>query len=181
MLGEEFKLENTKYLWHGWILFVSLFFMIGFIVYDWNKRGYISMLLVLIMSGLFLLQFIPWLLLHNNYFKANKGDTFYYDIVADQMVFIHKNGKKICFTIDDVSKVKRFVSIPYLNKSMPMLAWDSYNHTIIYFKDGSNITITSLLVPDLQLPIDPNLVEVKKGPHRWVKYPSWVQNTSSVT
>jgi len=48
-------------------------------------------------------------------------------------------------------------------------AWEGYNHSYIYLKNGKRFTITSLLVPDLNLPIEKEKIIVKENLYRLAK------------
>ena len=109
----------------------------------------------------FLMFFIPQLILHINYYTKNKGDMFFYDS-AGKRVTINHNGESLNFTFDDIELIKRFKSYTIAENRMQWFPWDSYNYSIIRLKSGQEFIVTSLLVPNLDFPIDTQKIRLKK-------------------
>ncbi|WP_375585539.1 hypothetical protein [Cyclobacterium xiamenense] len=110
----------------------------------------------------FLVFFIPQLILHVNYFMRNKGDIFFYDPTGQKITLNHK-GESLSFSFRDIELIKRFESYPLAENRMQWFPWDSYNYSVIRLKGGQKFIVTSLLVPNMDLPIDSDkIVLIKK-------------------
>lgn len=109
----------------------------------------------------FLLFFIPQLILHMNYYMKNKGDIFYYD-PSGQSITINHKGECASFSFGDIQLLRRFKSYPLAENRMQWFPWDNYNYSIIQLKNGQEFIVTSLLVPNMDLPIDSGRVKLNK-------------------
>jgi len=120
-------------------------------------------------SGIMLIIGVPPpLALHLNYYFINKGDVFGYMFQERTIVFTHK-GETSTFTLDEIDHIERFMSFNFAAGRSSFLAWDDYNHTVIYLKNGQKFVVTSLLVYNLNLPLEGKKIIVKKGFYRWAK------------
>lgn len=111
--------------------------------------------------GMLIICLSPPLIIHWNYYRINKNDLFEYDPL-NQRVTINYKGKDHMFVFGDIVLVERFMSHPFAENRVQYLPWDSYNHSIIHLEDGKRFVITSLLVPNLELPIDSEKIKIKK-------------------
>ena len=119
------------------------------------------MVFVQLSTVVFLLFFIPQLILHINYYTKNKHDIFFYDPVGQRITINHK-GESASFSFSDIQSIDRFKSYPLAENRMQWFPWDSYNYSIIRLKNGQEFIVTSLLVPNMDLPIEPEKIKVKK-------------------
>ncbi|HLW18817.1 MAG TPA: hypothetical protein VKX33_00760 [Cyclobacteriaceae bacterium] len=91
----------------------------------------------------------------------NKGDIFFYD-PAGQRITVNRKGETASFSFSDIELIKRFKSYPLAENRLQWFPWDNYNYSIIRLKNGQEFTITSLLVPNMDLPIDCGRVKLEK-------------------
>lgn len=108
-----------------------------------------------------LIFLIPQLILHINYYTRNRGDIFYYDPVG-QRITINQKGESASFSFSDIKLIKRFKSYPLAENRMQWFPWDSYNYSVIQLKGGREFIVTSLLVPNMDLPIESEKIKLKK-------------------
>ncbi|SEJ41728.1 hypothetical protein SAMN05192553_103786 [Cyclobacterium xiamenense] len=116
---------------------------------------------ILLSTALFLVFFIPQLVLHINYYMKNKGDIFFYDPVGQRITINHK-GESASFSFSDIELIKRFKSYPLAEDRMQWFPWDNYNYSMVRLKNGQEFIITSLLVPNMDLPIDSDKIKIMK-------------------
>lgn len=144
-------------------IFAAMYIGVSHTKYD-NPGVFIPIFVII-----FLLQFIPQILLHINYYRVNKDDVFSFDAVYKNKYFTHENQEKI-FNLDDIKNLTLYISINMHTKQPQFLAFDNYNHGIITLKDGTRIIITSLLFGGvINLKIDEEKIEVKASHYRWAK------------
>jgi hypothetical protein len=110
----------------------------------------------------FIIFFVPVVVLHLNYYLKNKGDLFIYDGLNQRINFNHK-GMTFEFIFEDIKYVKQFRSYPLAENRFQWTPWDNYNYSVIYLKNGESMIITSLLVPNLDLPIPQNKKQLIKS------------------
>jgi hypothetical protein len=120
-----------------------------------------TLIFVQLSAALFLLFFVPQLILHMNYYMKNKGDIFFYD-PAGQRVTINRKSESVSFSFRDIDVIKRFKSYPLAENRMQWFPWDSYNYSVIRLKGGQEFIVTSLLVPNMDLPIESEKIKLKK-------------------
>ena len=101
-------------------------------------------------------------MIHINYYIVNRGDIFQYFYQERKITFIHK-GKATTFSLDDIDYIKRYMSFNLAANRSFVSPWEGYNHSYIHLKDGQILTVTSLLVPNLRLPIEDEKIVVKKS------------------
>ena len=128
-------------------------------------------------SALLLTVFLlPQLLLHLNYYFTNKGDIFIYD-GSNKIITLDHKGVSNTFELDEIDCIQRFMSHALADSSVQWYPWDGYNHSIIYLKNGERFIVTSLLVPNLNLPVNPDIVKEKKSFYRWASYSEESENS----
>lgn len=157
-----YRISFEHHLKNAWaiIIYLSIFSILPF--YMISRFGSKDTLIFLLLSIVgFLVFFIPQLVLHINYYMKNKGDTFYYD-PSGQKVTINHKGELTSFSFGDIQLLKRFKSYPLSEDRMQWFPWDNYNYSIIRLKNGQEYTITSLLVPNMDLPIDSKRIKLEK-------------------
>jgi len=115
----------------------------------------------MISLGVVLIFLIPQLIIHINYYMRNSGDIFFYD-PAGRRITINRKGESASFSFNDIELIKRFKSYPLAENRMQWFPWDNYNYSIIRLKNGKEFIVTSLLVPYLDLPINPGKIKLEK-------------------
>lgn len=110
----------------------------------------------------FLVVSLPAFVIHINYYIVSHGDIFQYFYQERRITYIHK-GKSITFGLDDIDYIKRYMSFNQAANRSFITPWEGYNHSYIYLKDGRILTVTSLLVPNLRLPIEDDKIVIKTG------------------
>lgn len=117
---------------------------------------------------LFLLFFIPQLIIHLRYYSLDRGRIFYYTPDRCQMVLMLKDGRTFEFSFDDIEELERNKSFPLAENRMQWFPWDTYNYSRIRLKNGQQFVVTSLLVLNMDLPVEENKVKLRK---RFYCYP----------
>ena len=154
-------LRNCSTIFYGTLACISFpFLFLQFKDGDINSLSWISV----IMFGVVVL---PAIVIHVSYYLANKGDIIYYDFQNQQITIKHDGVVKI-FNVDEIDNVKRFMSFNLAASRATVMPFDEYNHSIIYLKTGEKFTITSLIVPNLNLPIEPGKILIKESFYRFV-------------
>ena len=98
---------------------------------------------LIICVSVFLLLFFPVLLIHNDYYTLNKGDELEVDPDNKQIRYKH-DQVLIEYKFEDIKNIK------YYLREGGRLLWTRYKYCVIEFTDGVKITITTLLVPDIE-------------------------------
>jgi len=125
---------------------------------DINVFIWISVVMFIFLGG-------PSIIIHFNYYIVNKGYVFEYAHYEKEITITH-NGQYDSFYIDDIKHVDRFMCYNLAANRSSFVSWDGYNHSVIYLNNGKKFTITSLLVPNLNLPLEENRIIVKRGIYR---------------
>lgn len=148
---------------HLWVIFYYGLVIVGGSFYiSYNRYDFIDYAKILVIATVaFLLFFIPQIILHINYFMRNKGVIFFYDPTGQKITINHK-GESVSFSFRDIELIKRFKSYPLAENRMQWFPWDSYNYSIIRLKGGQEFIVTSLLVPNMDLPIESEKIKLKK-------------------
>lgn len=118
------------------------------------------------LSGL-LLFLIPQLIIHICYYLLNRGRVLLYDEEKKEIT-ITINGKPYKFAFDDIAQIERNKSMPFAENRSRWFPWDDYNYSVIRLKNGQQFIITSLLVPNMDLPLDESKIRLRK---RFYCYP----------
>jgi len=84
----------------------------------------------------------------------------------DGIITIVHKGTSTSFNLDDIDRIKRHMSFNLAADRAGFAPWDLYNHSIIHLKNNEEFIITSLLVPNLNLPLEENRIIVKRGIYR---------------
>ncbi|MEB2779595.1 hypothetical protein U3A58_04255 [Algoriphagus sp. C2-6-M1] len=157
-----YKISFEHHFKNSWPI---LIYLIGsFILPFYMKNRFGSgdtWIFVQLSAALFLLFFVPLLILHINYYSRNKGDIFFYDPIG-QRITINRKGESVSFSFSDIELIKRFKSYPLAENRMQWFPWDSYNYSVIRLKGGQEFIVTSLLVPNMDLPIESRKIKLKK-------------------
>lgn len=102
----------------------------------------------------FLLFFIPLVIIHLRYYSINEGMEMIFDDIEKSIVI--KDTKKDTvweFHLEDIKHIFHTMSAPMAEKRMHWFPWDSYNYSDIFLRDGRRFIITSLMVYRLELPV----------------------------
>jgi len=115
-----------------------------------------------------LIQIIPFLLLHDGYYDANRSDSLLCDYENKILTYCHGNEPPITLKAIDISRVKYYLSYAANNKNPGRFLWDRYSYCDIEIPNDKSLFITSLLVPDINfflsnMNIDPKIIEKKPG------------------
>lgn len=157
-----YKVDLRNHLKSSWILSIYLAIGVLFPVFMVYEKGSSDLLTFALMGLSMLLIFLlPPLIIHLNYYSINKYDILIYDPINGRIT-INKNGENHEFTLEDIVKLERFKSHTLAENRTQWLPWDGYNHSIIHLKNGQRFVVTSLLVPNMDLPIPQNKIALKK-------------------
>ncbi len=72
------------------------------------------------------------------------------------------------FTFDDIDWIERNKSFALAADWYQWMPWDNYNYSVIHLKNGQQFVVTSLLVPNMDLPLEENKIKLRK---RFYCYP----------
>lgn len=157
-----YRLSFSNQINNAWpiLIYLLIFSVLPFYMifkYGNNDTAFFFLLSVLGFSFFF----IPHLIIHINYYKKNQNFTFFYD-ANNLKITIGPKDKMASFSLNEILCVICFKSYPFSENRMQWFPWDSYNYSIIQLKNGEEFTITSLLVPNMELPIDPHKIRLEK-------------------
>ncbi len=100
-------------------------------------------LLLLLPFVVFLL--LPTLMIHINYFlKNNKMKV----TIGPDFIKLNKKGANYIIDSSTVKNVEYHLSYAVFDRRFLWLPWDYYRHVKIHLKDGTALTLTSLLMLD---------------------------------
>jgi len=165
---EIFKVNFKNHIINGWptilAIIICLVFPYGLSTFTHeNVKSFYW-----IGACIFIIVALPAIIVHLNYYMVNKGDVFEFCFEKNEIV-IKQNGTSTRFTLNDIDFVKRSMSFNQAAKRSAIVPWEGYNHSYIQLKNGQKFTITSLLVPDLNLPLKANKIIVKQNFYRLAK------------
>jgi len=93
----------------------------------------------------FLIDAVPALYLHIEYWIKNKGEEYE---IRDREIILRKHGKEITFKNQDIEKIIVYLSPSlYKNSNFHLLAIESYHYAKIRLKTGEELVLTCLLAP----------------------------------
>lgn len=118
--------------------------------------------------SIFMIGVLPTIIIHINYYLANRGDSLMFSS-QDSIITITHKGKPTTFTLDDIDHIEKYMSYNLAANRSGVIPWDDYNHAIIYLKDGQEFIVTSLLVPNLNLLLEAEKIVIKTNFYRFVK------------
>lgn len=117
---------------------------------------------------IFIILVCPALIIHINYYLVNRGDILEY-AVQEKEITIYHNDLATTFGLDDIDYMRRSMSWNKAANRAFIAPWEGYNHSYIHLKDGRMFTVTSLLVPDLDLPLEKDKIIIKENFYRLAK------------
>jgi hypothetical protein len=157
-----YKITFRNQVQNAWPIVIDILVFTILPLYMINRYGRSDAAIFILMAVfLFLLFLIPQLILHFDYYLKNKGDILFYDPEGRWIKIDHKEVSSI-FSFDDINLVERVKSYPLAEDRMQWFPWDSYNYSVIHLKNGQKFLVTSLLVPNIDLPIESNKIKLRK-------------------
>jgi hypothetical protein len=106
--------------------------------------------------------FIPQIILHCRYYYFNKQYVFYYYPHESKIKIRTSTNDEVEFYLKDIKQVHYFKSFPLAEERMQWFPWDNYSFARIYLQNGKQFLITSLVVPNMKLPISESKVRLSK-------------------
>lgn len=155
--------NHVKNSWTILIYFIVSLIFPFYMIYRFGSKD--TGTYILLATVLFLLFLIPQMIIHLNYYFVNKGDVLFYD-PDHRKITIDRKGVSHSFSFDDIDFIEWNTSYPLAENRSQWLPWDSYNHSIIKLKNGRKFVITSLLIPNMELPITSGKIKLKKSFYR---------------
>lgn len=158
-----YKITVARHLQNSWTILIYLIVAIAFPLCMKYVFGSKDVLIFVNYSLVgFSVFFIPQLTIHLRYYYLNKGFEFTYFPGLKEITIKMKNGVSTTLSFDEIKSVKYFKSFPFAEKRGEWFPWDKYNYSIMNLHNGSRFVITSLLVPDLSLPLEKQKIELIK-------------------
>lgn len=160
---EEFYISWKSILEHLWLLIFAKMVFILFIYYRFKTSSDINLnsMIFIFAIGYLLIFLFPMMILFLNYLYYNRGANITFNLNDLYCSYFNKQGNKIDFHLTEIRHIKSVKTPNQLRNNLPFIPWDHYNYSIITLNDGKKLIITSLLIPELQLPINSKLVEEK--------------------
>ncbi len=159
---EVFKVDFMSHLKSGWLIIlgaiISSIFPYGLAIIkhiDVDSVLWIGPVMFTVFN-------LPAIVVHVNYYFVNHGDIIIYSFYEREITIIPK-GKPTTFSLDDIDFIKRYMSFNQAANRSFLTPWEGYNHSYIHLKNGQVLTVTSLLVPNLRLPIEDEKIVIKKN------------------
>lgn len=123
---------------------------------------------ILLGAIIFVFMVAPAASIHLNYYLVNRNDVLSYDPIYREVTIKQRNASST-FKLDDIKCIKRFMS-PNLAANRALVSpCDEYNYSIIILENGKEFIVTSLLLSNLNLPVDHEKLIIKKTLFRWVR------------
>lgn len=165
---EVFKVNFISHVKSGWLIVLCAIISAIF-PYGLSVIRHIDIDSVLWIGPVIFAFFaLPAVVIHVNYYIVNRRDIFQYFYQERKIKFIHK-GSSLTFSLDDIDYIKRYMSFNQAANRSFLTPWEGYNHSYIHLKSGEILTITSLLVPNLNLPLEEGKIIVKQNFYRLAK------------
>jgi hypothetical protein len=162
-MREEYKITVLNQLKSCWTIFVGIGVAVLCFMYMRHKYGtedtetYIKFIIIF-----FSLLFVPHIFLHLRYYSLNKRDVFYYYPHESKIKIRTSTNDEVEFYLKDIKQVHYFKSFPLAEERMQWFPWDNYSFARIYLQNGKQFLITSLVVPNMKLPISESKVRLSK-------------------
>lgn len=159
----KYSITPRKHFDNAWgiIIFIVGFSLAPFYYsYHEGNSSYLENSIVPLV--IFLIFFIPQLILHLRYYWLDRGRTLYYYPNRLMLSLELKDGRKFDIPLEDFEYVELNKTPPFAEKRLYWTPWDSYNYSVIRLKNGQQFQITSLLVLDLDVPLDYEMVKLRK-------------------
>ncbi len=117
-------------------------------------------------AAVFFLTLTPQIVLHARYWYLNKGVSITFDTNTKTITWKCDCGEST-HPISDIRSASTVVSLAKLHGQARWFPWDSYFYSWLEFADGTKVCVTSLLVPELQWPINLSIEEVHGATYCW--------------
>jgi len=166
--------HHFKNIWPIFIAVIGFSLMPIYLNYKYGSEDLHLYIKVCFFS--FLVFFIPQLVIHLAYYWANRGRVFYY-APDERRVKIEINNRTYKFILDDIEWIERNKSFALAADWYQWMPWDNYNYSVLRVKTGEQFVITSLLVPNMDLPIDESKIRLRK---RFYCYPFGVNEVLEI-
>ncbi|SFC85483.1 hypothetical protein SAMN05421747_1397 [Parapedobacter composti] len=163
-----YKISLANHIKNGWPILIYAICFYGLTYYLRYRFGLHDIRLYnLVCFFAFLIFFIPQLLIHLTYYWLNEGRAFYCNLL-EKSITINVKGKKYNFSFDDIKLIERNKSFALSGITYQWMPWDNYNYSVIRLKSGQEFVVTSLLVPNMDLPLEESKIKLRK---RFYAYP----------
>ena len=159
---ETFKVSFRNHISNGEGILIGLLISACFPYIMYIKTSDNINVFIWIAVIMFILSAGPALIIHINYYIISRGDIFEYASETKEITIYHK-GKSMTFGLDDIDHFERSMSYNLAAKRSSVLLWEMYNHSYVHLKTGQVLTITSLVVPNLNLPISEDKIVLKEN------------------
>lgn len=110
---------------------------------------------------LYVANLIPQLALHFRYYFLNKDCVLTYDPDLKRII-IKRKSLTVEFSVDDITNIVSYKATPLAENRAKVFPFDMYNYSILYFRNGSQFVLTSLMVKNFDLPINESKKEIVK-------------------
>jgi len=160
---EIYKIKaQTHYRFLKSILLYIVLTAVGMPIISYFRKGYVDWEASMTggLWGLVLLV-TPAVLMHFNYYSTNKNMVVYYEESKKQLRVSDKD-RDVTFTMSDIESVKDFKTYPKAENRTTWFPWDEYHYSLVELKNGEKFYFTSLILPNLDLPIDKSKITLKK-------------------
>ena len=142
MSNQNFRITLKNHLTFLWPCIIANFLIIYFYYLIFEKSE-INLLIILLFLSIFIVNILPVLLIHIQYFLTNRNMLFKIDSSNNKIEY-SQNGiiKKL-----DFSEINRLISF----RSYGYRSWylfEAYEYLKIITNEGDEILITCLLIPD---------------------------------
>lgn len=166
-----YKITLKHHIQNSWTIWIYIIGLSLLPLYMRDRFGEEDRMMYYAISfGLLTTVLLPQIIVHLNYYLVNKGDTFVYE-PSKRSISIEHRGFTETFNFEDIDRIERYMSYPFSENRMQYFPWDGYNHSYVYLKNGNSYVITSLLVPNIDLPINRNKVKIKRNFYRIARKP----------
>lgn len=159
----KYSITPRKHFDNAWpIINLIVGFSLATLLFSYHFNAADMPFFVTMFSLLFLAVFIPQLTLHLRYYYLDRGRTLYYYPNRLMLSLELRDGRKFDFPLDDFEHVELNQTFPFAERRVFWFPWDSYNYSVIRLKNGQQFVITSLLVLRLDVPLDYEMVKLRK-------------------
>lgn len=165
--NEVYKINFKHHLQNGYLILFTIIVLLIFTIVMAQNTTDDPRIFIWISSALFAVFGIPAIVIHINYLITNQKDVLFVDLNTWEFEMM-RNGKKTSFALEDIKYVEKYMSFNFAANRSPFLAWDPYNHTIFFLNDGTKLVVTSLLVPNINLPLSEEKILLKRNLFRLV-------------
>lgn len=167
-----YKVTLWNHVRNFWAILIYIICFIGlryYLIYRFGKQDLEFYNLICFYALLVFL--IPQLVIHLTYYWREEGRVLFYNR-SERYILIIINQREHRIDFEDIAHVERNITFALLGIMYQWMPWDNYNYSVIHLMDGRQFLVTSLLVPNMDLPLEENKVRVRK---RFYCYPFGVK------